>query len=162
MATRMSFVMMRQGVAAERTGGAMRGDRGKLRVQFIDDMNRLFVPREILLRTDGRVRYITVTRRQQLAAAGCLAAFLGWTVLSSAGVLVTSHLLRTRGDQVRQATAAYEDLRTQIIESRDRFAALASELAAQQQYMLDLAARADDNSAQAAPPPPLAMKPAAN
>jgi murein DD-endopeptidase MepM/ murein hydrolase activator NlpD len=131
-------------------------------VQFLDDMNRLFVPREILLRTDGRVRYITITRRQQLAAAGCVAAFLGWTVLSSAGVLVTSHLLRTRGDQVRQATAAYEDLRAQIIESRERFAALASELAAHQRYMLDLAGRAGDSAARAAPPPPLTKSPVAS
>lgn len=138
----------------------MRGVRGKLRVQFLDDMNRLFVPREVLLRTDGRVRYITITRRQQLAAAGCVAAFLGWTVLSSAGVLITSHLLRTRGDQVRQATAAYDDLRAQIIQSRERFAALAQELAANQRFMLDLAGRAGDQRAPAAAPPPIAANPA--
>ncbi len=116
----------------------MRTAWGELRRQLSDQANRLFQPREILLRTDGRVRYVTLTRRQQVAAAGLCATIIGWTLVSSAGFLFSGYMIGTRDAQVRRTAAAYDSLRAQVVESRQQFAALAHELAAHQKYMLDI------------------------
>jgi len=131
----------------------MRGQVQKLRRQFLDDINRLFVPREILLRTDGRIRYVTLSRRQQIAAASVATAVVGWCVLSSAGVIFSLCLLSNRGGQLQQGAAAYaelsrqfaasrdrfSDLSQQVVASRLRFGELAQALSANQKFMLDLA-----------------------
>ncbi|MGH6932665.1 MAG: peptidoglycan DD-metalloendopeptidase family protein [Dongiaceae bacterium] len=112
---------------------------GKLRLQLLDEIDRLFPPREIFLRTNGRVRYLAISRRQQLAVAGASLVFVAWILFSSTGFLLGNLLLDQRDGQIRKTAAAYANLQTEILATRQEFAQLAEELGANQKFMLDLA-----------------------
>ena len=109
-----------------------------LRRQFVDVLDRAFVPRELFLRADGRVRYVKVTRRQQMAAAAIVTGFAGWTLASSASLVVGGFVLSNQSSRWHEADAAYAQLRAQVAASRARFAEMATVLGSQQRFLLDL------------------------
>jgi murein DD-endopeptidase MepM/ murein hydrolase activator NlpD len=117
----------------------MQANVGKLRLQLLDEIERLFPPREIFLRTNGRVRYLAISRRQQLTAAGLSFLVVAWVLFSSTGFLLGDRLLDQRDAQIRNAAAIYAKMQSEILASRQEFARLAEQLSANQQYMLDLA-----------------------
>ncbi len=147
----------------------MRGQVRTLRRQFLDEINRVFAPREILLRSNGRVKYMTVSRRQQIAAASVVTAVVGWSVLATAGVGISLSLWSHRGFQLQQTKAAYAALSAQVVASRNhltalsdevvvartRFAELAQALSANQKFMLDLARDQRTADDERAPLPPV-------
>ena len=96
------------------------------------------MPREIFLRADGRVRYVKVSRRQQMAAAAIVTGFAGWTLASTTGLVVGGFLLGQQSTQRHDAEAAYAELRAQVAASRARFAEMAAALNSQQTFLLDL------------------------
>lgn len=114
---------------------------GKLRLQLLDEIERLFPPREVFLRANGRVRYLAISRRQQMTAAGLSLLFMAWVLFSSTGFLVGDRLLNQRDAQMQNAVASYSNLRADILASRQEFARLAEQLGANQKFMLDLARR---------------------
>ena len=116
----------------------MRGRAGRLRRRFVDVLNRAFVPRELFVRADGRVRYVKITRRQQMAAAAIVTGFAGWTLASTTGLVVGGFILGNQSTQRHDAELAYAQLRSQVAASRARFAELASTLSSQQRFLLDL------------------------
>ena len=116
----------------------MRGRVGMLRRQFVDVLDRAFVPRELFLRADGRVRYVKVSRRQQMAAAAIVTGFAGWTLASTASLVVGGFVLSHQSSQRHEADAAYAQLRAQVAASRARFAEMATALGNQQRFLLDL------------------------
>ena len=128
----------RQAASIEVTGGVMRGQVGMLRRQFVDVMDRAFVPRELFLRADGRVKYFKVSRRQQMAAAAIATGFAGWTLASTAGLVAGGFVLSNQSTQRHEADMAYAQLRAQVAASRARFAEMAAALSGQQQFLLDL------------------------
>ena len=129
----------------------MRGQVGMLRRQFVDVLDRVFVPREIFLRADGRVRYVRVTRRQQMAAAAVVTGFAGWTLASTAGLAVSAFLLSHQSTQRHEAEVAYAELRAQVAATRGRFAEMAASLSSQQQYLLDLVKNPSNDETALAP-----------
>src|SRR5262245_66616276 len=96
----------------------MRGKAGMLRRRVVDVFDRAFMPREIFLRADGRVRYVKVSRRQQMAAAAIVTGFAGWTLASTAGLVVGGFLFGQQSTQRHDAEAAYAQLRAQVAASR--------------------------------------------
>ncbi|NIR98641.1 MAG: hypothetical protein GWO03_11535, partial [Gammaproteobacteria bacterium] len=56
---------------------------------FLDRLRAWFPEREFFMRSQGQVRFITITTRMQMVAAGlALAVLLGWAV--SMGVMAIS------------------------------------------------------------------------
>jgi murein DD-endopeptidase MepM/ murein hydrolase activator NlpD len=119
----------------------------------VDVLDRAFVPREIFLRADGRVRYVKVSRRQQMAAAAILTGFAGWTLASTAGLVVGGFLFSHQSTQRHEAEAAYAQLRAQVAASRARFAEMAAALNSQQTFLLDLVKSRSGRSAAASTEP---------
>ena len=119
----------------------MQVNLGNLRLQLLDEINRMFPPREIFLRANGHVRYLPISRRQQLTAVGLAALVVVWVLFSTTGFLLGGFILDKRDAQIRDVASAYADLQSRIIASRQEFARLAERLGANQKYMLDLARR---------------------
>jgi murein DD-endopeptidase MepM/ murein hydrolase activator NlpD len=101
-------------------------------------MDRLFMPREVFLRSDGRVRYLKVSRRQQMAAAAAVTAFAGWTLASTAGLVAGAVFLESKNARLNDAAVAYDVLRQQLTASQQRFVDLARALDEQRTLALDL------------------------
>lgn len=120
----------------------MRIRLGKLQRQVADALGRLFVPREVFVRSDGRVRYMRISRRQQIVAAAVAAAVAGWTVASAAGVIAGAFFFDSQGAQLRESTLANERLHQQVTASYARFADLAEALRHQRTIVSGEAAEA--------------------
>jgi murein DD-endopeptidase MepM/ murein hydrolase activator NlpD len=101
-------------------------------------MDRAFMPREVFLRADGRVKYIKVSRRQQMAAAAIVTGFAGWTLASTAGLVAGGFILSHQTSQRHEADMAYAQLRAQVAASRARLSQMTAALSGQQQRLLDL------------------------
>src|SRR3990170_3570445 len=58
------------------------------RPRLTTTLARLFMPREVLVRTNGRIRYVTLSQRSQMAGAGLLLVLIGWLTIGSPGFAV--------------------------------------------------------------------------
>jgi murein DD-endopeptidase MepM/ murein hydrolase activator NlpD len=101
-------------------------------------MDRLFVPREVFLRADGRVRYLKISRRQQMAAAAAVTALAGWTLASTAGLVAGAFFVESKNARLHEASVAYDRLRQQLTASQQRFAELAQTLREQRALAFEL------------------------
>jgi murein DD-endopeptidase MepM/ murein hydrolase activator NlpD len=107
----------------------------------------------LFLRADGRVRYVKISRRQQMAAAAIVTGFAGWTLASTAGLVVGGLVLNRQNTQRHEADMAYAELRAQVAASRARLAEAAAALGNQQRFLLDLVkGRSSESTAPAAQP----------
>lgn len=87
---------------------------------------RLFAPREVILRTDGRVSYLRLTTRVQKIAAGTLAAAVAWGAFASASYVAHRDILAAKDRAIASHERAYRDLESdfeQALGERDRLAA---------------------------------------
>ncbi len=78
-------------------------------------IGKIFPERQIYHRSQGEVRYIALTTRQQLAAASALLVVLVWFVYATASVFLSGHLLSS---QSRQAFATRMHYQRLIAEAR--------------------------------------------
>ena len=119
-------------------GGKMQKVVGAIRQQLVTQIDRIFVQREILIRADHRVQYLTVTKRQQMAAAGLAAAVIVWTVGTTLTAGIASWLASERGAEADRVAADFDQLQSQVTELQDRFDGVSKDLALNQQFVLDL------------------------
>ncbi|WP_233548298.1 M23 family metallopeptidase [Aurantiacibacter zhengii] len=98
---------------------------------FIDRLRTRFPEREFFMRSQGQVRFLTITTRMQMAAAGTVAAVtLGWVV--SMGVMAVSQW------QASTERASLLEREAQVATAEDRFSAYSDDIAA---TVADLEAR---------------------
>lgn len=91
--------------------------------------DRMFpLKREIILRNDGRVRYIAVGRRWQVGAAAAAVVAIGWSLMASVGFLShTAASLRQEArfqqeiDQRDQQIASWRDSRERLEDTLERY-----------------------------------------
>ena len=119
---------------------------GAIRQQLVTQIDSIFVQREILIRADHRVQYLTVTKRQQMAAAGLAAAIIIWTVGTTLTAGIASWLASERGAEADRVAADFDQLQSQVTALQDRFDGVSKDLTLNQQFVLDLvrAARGGD------------------
>jgi murein DD-endopeptidase MepM/ murein hydrolase activator NlpD len=99
---------------------------------------RLFLPREILIRADGRVAYFTLSTRLQKSAASVLVVFGAWFAYSSIGVMISERQIAEKNDEVARARTAYSELMADISSAYDQFATVAGSLEQNEAYLLGL------------------------
>jgi len=105
---------------------------------------RLFLPREILIRADGRVRYFTLSSRLQKSAATVLVLLAAWFTYSSVGVMISGHQIAEKDDEVARARDAYSELMGDISDAYDQFATVAGSLEQNEAYLLGLVQKGTD------------------
>jgi len=98
---------------------------------------RLFPERQILVRTEGRISYITLTRRSQIAAATSVLL-----IITAVGFLVAryvhfGHVISARQAQVARAELSNRELRRQLGDLRSQLATATAEIDGTQ-YRLDV------------------------
>lgn len=88
-----------------------------------------------------------------MAAAAIVTGFAGWTLASTAGLVVGGLVLNRQNTQRHEADMAYAELRAQVAASRARLAEAAAALGNQQRFLLDLVkGRSSESTAPAAQP----------
>jgi murein DD-endopeptidase MepM/ murein hydrolase activator NlpD len=91
-------------------------------------MARVFIPREILVRADGRVTYITLSTRLQKSTGLVACALAVWMLASSSSLLVSSYFLQKKDSEVATARLAYQELLEDVAASYDQFEVLTGDL----------------------------------
>ena len=123
----------------------MRNPRGKV----AGAVRRWFAPREIIVRTSGRIQFICLSTRAQLIAVAVLGGVVFGALGASINLAIEQLHIYSRDIAVRQAESAYNDLLTAfgdyVARAGDTIAAADAEVAA-------LAARSNPCAGSAADP----------
>lgn len=102
---------------------------------------RVFTPREILIRADGKVTYVSVSPALQKVIASTILVGIAWTTCSSVGLLVSERVIERKDGEVAAARQAYDNLVVGVGSAYDEFARLVGNLQKSQNELLGLAGR---------------------
>jgi murein DD-endopeptidase MepM/ murein hydrolase activator NlpD len=112
-----------------------------LKQKIAEVSERLFIERELFVRSDGRVRYLQVSRRLQTTAVVALAVAMGWVAYSSVNVVFHHQIVAGKEAEIERHQLAYLDLLTEVSEYHDQFTRITRNLEDNQTYLLSLLAR---------------------
>jgi murein DD-endopeptidase MepM/ murein hydrolase activator NlpD len=107
---------------------------------------RLFMDRELFVRSDGRVRYLQLSRRFQATTALVLVLAVAWVVYASYGVVLHNRIVAGKEAQIEQRQLAYLDLLSEVSEYHDQFTRITRNLEDNQTYLLSLLGRGGMNA----------------
>ncbi len=93
-------------------------------------ISRIFRERELLIRSDGEVKFLRFGPRFQMAVAAVLVGGTIWAATALPVAVMQRLTISTNESQIFEAKLAYEDLLEEIIEYRDTVDQVAAELRA--------------------------------
>ncbi|HEY4136331.1 MAG TPA: peptidoglycan DD-metalloendopeptidase family protein [Alphaproteobacteria bacterium] len=97
---------------------------------------RAFPEREILLRSNGQVRFLRLSRNAQLVIAACLLSLLGWMAYSAAVQVFNDSILSAKNAELARVQNAYRTLQADTNDSETRYKLITQSLEAKQAYLL--------------------------
>ena len=93
---------------------------------------------QVILRSKGQIRYISVSRFRQIGLTGLALAFLGWVGFASISYFELSDALIDRNLVIAQSEKAYSDLKQEVKQSRGQFFEIAGILENNHAHLADL------------------------
>ena len=115
-----------------------------LRSATKEKLQAVFATRDVILRSDGRIRYLRLTTRTQIVALVALSVLGISAVTASVGMAVQQLSLRGQDVAVRNADDAYTRLLTEVTGYFDQFSHSATAAVSDETYLLGLS---DEESA---------------
>jgi murein DD-endopeptidase MepM/ murein hydrolase activator NlpD len=101
-------------------------------------IDRLFPDRQLFVRANDHVRFVTLSRRTQLWIAGSSLLLAGWVMASAALLLVFERKLDARDARIDRQRGAYEKLLSDVSQYQDKVAGVTQNLRSRQAYLLSL------------------------
>jgi murein DD-endopeptidase MepM/ murein hydrolase activator NlpD len=98
----------------------------------------ILADRQLILRSEGRVRYVSLGRFCQIGIAGVLFAVGGWIGFATVGYFDLTQALIEKDAEIVRGQQAYRDLLTDIANTRQRFATITGALENNHQHLLEL------------------------
>ncbi len=106
---------------------------GRSAIEFLDE---LFAERELILRSQGRVHFVPLTRRLQISAFMVAIAVGVWGIGMTLMSTVKSGVIQVKNDEIREARVAYEDLFEEVLSYQKKVASVTSNLRESQESLL--------------------------
>lgn len=103
-------------------------------IEFFDE---LFRERELILRSQGRVHFLPLTRRLQMSAFMIAVAIGVWGIGMTLMSTVKSGIIHVKNDEIREARVAYEDLFEEVLRYQKKVATVTSNLRESQESLLE-------------------------
>lgn len=104
-------------------------------------LQRFFPERQIILRTDERMRTLRLTTNRQAIASFLVTAISGWLLISSGLVVSHSDRIRVKNIEVKDARSGYEQLLAQLSVYKEKIDDITEELNENNERMIDLVNR---------------------
>ena len=129
---------------AARVGGGCAGRRGftgaggGLVNQLKALICRLFPDRQVLIRANDHVHYVTLSRNVQLAIAGGVMVLAGWLAVASAMILALNHSIDQRDARLDRQRIAYDKLVGDVAQYQNRVIEVTRDLRERQASLLDM------------------------
>jgi murein DD-endopeptidase MepM/ murein hydrolase activator NlpD len=99
---------------------------------------RIFPERELIFRTDGRVRYMTLSTRGQSAIAVVVLVLVGWFAFSISVQMQLDETIAGKDREIAAISVAYGDFKDRLDNSESRFRSVARTLEAKHAYLMAL------------------------
>ncbi len=107
--------------------------------------DELLRERELILRSQGRVHFVPLTRRLQLYALLVVLAVATWGIGMTLMSTIKSGVIQVKNDEIREARVAYEDLFEEVLRYQKKVAAVTTTLRESQENLLaEVGTAADD------------------
>ena len=98
---------------------------------------RFFPDRELMLRTDGKIRFVKVSKTLQMFVFVVVVALSGWAIFSSFSFFVHNEVVASKNREIFDARMVYRSLLSEVSEYQDKFSSLTQELGKNHSLMLD-------------------------
>ena len=99
---------------------------------------RFFPDRELMLRTDGKIRFVKVSKTLQIFVFVVVVALSGWAIFTSFSFFVHNEVVASKNREIFDARMVYRSLLSEVSEYQDKFSSLTQELGKNHGLMLDL------------------------
>jgi murein DD-endopeptidase MepM/ murein hydrolase activator NlpD len=96
--------------------------------RFRERLDRCFPPRELILRTDGRVAYLAISSRQQKLTAAVLLGVTLWGGYATTSMVISGRQLQAQRGELDRTQTAYASLVNQVANSYDQMLGYATKL----------------------------------
>lgn len=101
-------------------------------------LDRLLAERQVLVRSQGKVSYLSLNRRTQIATLLCAALLSGWFGYATAMYFAQSDIVQRKDAEIDRAKLAYRDLLGEFNEAQGRFSRIARALEQNHSFLLGL------------------------
>ena len=98
---------------------------------------RFFPDRELMLRTDGKIRFVKVSKTLQIFVFVVVVALSGWAIFTSFSFFVHNEVVASKNREIFDARMVYRSLLSEVSEYQDKFSSLTQELGKNHGLMLD-------------------------
>lgn len=103
-----------------------------------ETLDRLFPERQFYFRSDGVVRFFTLTKHTQMAICGGVAVLFAWMTFTTAHLVFRNDIIDARDARIREISAAYDQLAQRSVDAERRFLSITGEVEAQHRQLLAL------------------------
>ncbi|NQU55776.1 MAG: peptidoglycan DD-metalloendopeptidase family protein [Rhodospirillales bacterium] len=101
-------------------------------------LDRWFPERQLMLRSEGRVSYVVLSKHLQLTAFAAVLALVGWSAFASVSYVFYGQFLDSKDNQVANARLAYRSLLSQVSAYQRKFSMITGDLESNHSMMLEL------------------------
>lgn len=92
--------------------------------------DKYFPERQIVLRTDGDLKYVCLSKRLQMTVSACAFALFSWTVFTSTTHFMHDAELVEKDKEILSVQVAYRSLLNEVTEYQNKFTNISDELEA--------------------------------
>jgi len=101
-------------------------------------LDATFVDREIILRSQDRIKYLRVSSRLQRWAAAVSVVAGGWLLYATLAYFLSPYMVRAKDAEIAEHRLAYFDLLSEVSEYQGHFAQITRNLQSNQDFLLGL------------------------
>jgi murein DD-endopeptidase MepM/ murein hydrolase activator NlpD len=106
--------------------------------RFAAALSKHFSPRELIVRSDGKIKYVRLSTRSQLVGASLIGGIAVLSLATSIGLAMQQVTLHGRDIAVREAEGAYTGLLAEVADYFDQFKGSTGKLGDDEAYLLGL------------------------
>ncbi len=111
---------------------------GNLTHRWARAIMRFFPDREIMLRTDGKVRFLKVSKALQVSSFGVIVVAAGWAIFTSFSFFIHDKVVASKNREILDARMVYRSLLSEVSDYQNKFSNLTTALGKNHGLMLDL------------------------
>jgi len=101
-------------------------------------IERAFPERQLIYRSQAKVRYISLSRSSQMAISAVALVAMAWVIYASSHVYLSGRVLNAKDDQIAAMGTAYDSLTGEWANAQQRFLKVTDDLEAKHNQLLEL------------------------
>lgn len=101
-------------------------------------LDKTFVDREVILRSQDRIKYLRISGRVQRYAAGVSAVAGVWLLYATLAFFLSGYMVKAKDAEIAEHRLAYFDLLSEVSEYQGHFARITRNLQSNQDFLLGL------------------------